>query len=311
MTAPAVRLFVGGHGTRYAGAVLDLHGDRCCSAAHRPFGGPGTLLDGRLDPTRLRVLLDSGAFTDPPARRLTVAAALERQLIWEREMARRLGEATWRVEALVSYDVLIDEVWLGPTRVKRRWSVTAAEQAVAQTIEAARYLASRRDDLAPRTLVLAVQGVDVGQYVACTRAVLDVARPGDWLGLGGWCILGRWQRAWLPTFWATLRAVLPLTAAAGVGHVHVFGVLWLPALGGLLWLADRHGLTISTDSARPLMDVARGDPKRAGARGATWRESVSWWRAQTAGLRARPEYREPPHAAAAWARQLALWDVAS
>jgi hypothetical protein len=249
----------------------------------------------------VRGLLDSGAFSDPPPRRLDPDRALERQLAWEcRATAFWRAGTPWRAEALVSYDRLIDEVWeagpggLGLARHKPRWNVAEAEGAVRETVEAARYLAARRAALAPRALVLACQGVDAAQYRECAAEVLRAAAPGDWLGLGGWCVLGRWRRRWLPAFWETLHACLPLAARAGVRRVHLFGVLWPPALGGLLWLADRRGLAVSTDSSAPLLAATRADPTKAGLRAPTCHGNVAWWRHALGGLRGSPFYREPP-----------------
>jgi hypothetical protein len=297
MRGTGVTLYVGGDP-----AAWPLTGRRCFTAAQRPRT--------RLDATQVVALLDSGAFSDPPAWRLDPARALDRQLAWERQaMAFWRSETPWRVQALVSYDRLIDEVWttgpIGrrrPTRHKRRWTVAAADAAVAETIEAARFLAAQRTRLVPRTLVLACQGVDAAQYRECVAEVLKVATPRDWIGLGGWSILGRYQRQWLPAFWQTLSTCLPMIAAAGVPHVHVFGVLWPPALGGLLWLADRHGLTVSTDSSEPLLAATWADPKKASVRAATYRGKVAWWRLALATLRTSPFYREPP----LLVRQLAL-----
>lgn len=294
---PAVRLFVGGHGS----AFRCLTGDRCFSAAH----DANTI---RMDtPAHVSALLDSGAFTDGPADRRTPAQALARQLDWERRAAWRSGMPTWQARALVSYDRLIDETWLADgTRHKRRWSVAAAERAVEETVDAASYLASQREALAPRRLVLSCQGVDAAQYLAATRAVLAYATPEDWLGLGGWCILGRYK-SWLPTFWAALWRVVPEIAAANVRHMHIFGVLYLPALGGLLWLADRHGLTLSTDSSAPTRSASvttERARKKAGARAPTVEGNVAWWRHQLATLRTSPYYRRPPQVPAV--RQLSL-----
>jgi hypothetical protein len=258
----------------------------------------------RLDPMRVRVLRESGAFSDPPARRLDPERALARQLSWE----ARAGE-TWRApcraRALVTYDRLVDEKWLGARRVKERWTVAEADAAVREAVEAARYLAAQRERLAPRRLVLARQGFDAAQYAECVSEVLAVARPDDWIGLGGWCVLGRWQRRWTPVFWATLRAVIPRIAKAGTRHVHVFGVLWLPALGGLVWLADRHGLSVSADSSAPLLAATRPDGRKAGLRAVGWRENVAWWRRAVADLRTTAHYRRPPGVGAMW-RQLPL-----
>lgn len=296
MTNPAVRLFVGGHGQSIQGERLDLAGDRMFSAAHRPS-------NIMLDPARVVGLLDSGAFSDSPAKRLSPEGALQRQLQWEQHASERWS-GPWHAHGLVSYDVLIDETWTGTRRHKRRWSVREAEWAVEETISAAQYLASQRQRLAPRRLVLSCQGVDASQYSDCATEILRVAQPGDILGLGGWCILGLWQ-SWLPEFWATLRAVLPMAASAGLNHIHIFGVLWEPALAGLAWLADQYGLCVSTDSTAPIRSVTFHDlkrQKRAGARRPYWRDNVQWWISHLANLRTSRWYREPPRA---W-RQLEL-----
>lgn len=294
--AQAVRLFVGGHAATIRGERFDLAGDRMFSAAIRPERHG-------FDPAAVRGVLDSGAFSDPPSRRLTPTQALARQLAWERQ-AGSLWGAPWRAQALVSYDLLIDEVWTGAGRAKQRWSVADAERAVEATVEAAAYLASQRRRLAPRRLVLSCQGVDALQYHDCVRAVLAHATPGDWIGLGGWCILGRWT-SWLPEFWATLRLCLPAIARVGVRRVHLFGVLYLPALGGLLWLADCHGLAVSTDSTAPVLACTRGDPAKAGVRAGGRLANVAWWRCTLADLRRSPWYRAPPAPAAS--RQLDLF----
>lgn len=279
------RLFVGGHGSRMQGEPLSLNGDRCFSAAHAPGLWP-------LDPLRIVSILDSGAFTDPPERRLSPEGALQRQLAWERTASERWGEP-YMADVLVSYDLLIDEVWLGADRHKRRWSVFEADRAVGVTVQAAQYLASVRTQLSPRTLMLSCQGVDAMQYAECAVEVLKMAQPSDWIGLGGWCILGRFT-SWLPTFWSTLYTVLPLIAAAGVGHVHLLGVLYQPAVGGLVWLADRHGLTVSTDSAAPVLACTRRDHKKAGVRVAGWRGNVEHWVRTLADIRESTYYRQPP-----------------
>src|SRR5579859_4481195 len=113
---PAVRLYAGGHGRAFS----DLTGDRCYSAAH----DANTVI--MQHPEHVRALLDSGAFTDRPERRLTPAAALARQLEWEARVGARSGMPDWQAEALVSYDLLIDETWVAGLKHKRRWSVADA-----------------------------------------------------------------------------------------------------------------------------------------------------------------------------------------
>lgn len=298
-TQPGVRLYVGGHGSSFAA----LTGDRCFSAAH----DAGTVRMER--PTETAAIIDSGAFTDGPADRRTPALALARQLDWEQRVAWRSGMPTWRAQALVSYDLLIDETWVAGHKSKRRWSVADAERAVGVTVDAAAYIASQRAALAPRRLILSAQGVDALQYAECMRAILTHATPADWIGLGGWCILGRYT-SWLPTFWATLYETLPLIAARGVQHVHLFGVLYQPALGGLLWLADRHGLAVSVDSSAPARSGActtEQARKKAGARAETMEGNVAWWVHRLATLRQSSYYRQPPHVPAV--RQRTLWEV--
>jgi hypothetical protein len=290
-----VALYVGGHAWTVAGERYDLGGRRCFTAAHPP--PPYT------DTAGLRYLLDSGAFSDPPEQRLTPASALDRQLGWEARASDAWGVAC-PAEALVSYDLLIDEVWTAGQRTKRRWSVTDAERAVQETVTAAAYLSTQRATLAPRRLVLACQGVDAGQYAECVTAVLDHATPADWIGFGGWCILGRWQ-SWLGEFRRMLARCVPRIAAAGLRRIHLFGVLWEPALASLLWLADQFGIAVSTDSTAPVLAATRGNACKAGVRAPGWRQNVAWWQHRLANLRTSRWYGP-------WddVRQLALWEAA-
>lgn len=282
-----VRLFVGGHAGTIQGEREDLAGDRMFSAAHQPQAARNRAA------SKVTALIDSGAFSDPWERRLTPDAALDRQFKFERKCPEIWQSDPWQSEGFVSYDLLIDEVWVAGERTKRRWSVGDAERAVRVTVEAAHYLASQRERIEPRRLILSCQGVDAIQYAECADEVLSAAQPHDWIGLGGWCILGR-QRRWMPTFWQTIRLVLPRVKAAGVGHVHIFGVMYLPALGGLLWLADQIGLTVSTDSTAPILNCTWKDKKKSGARCDYWRDNVAWWQNALANLRSSEHYRRPP-----------------
>lgn len=293
-----VLLYTGADAVSMQGRRFNLTGRRCFSGQYGPHA--------RFTPdeaSEVTGLLDSGAFSDAPERRLTPQGALERQLNWERKAVAKWGRE-WQAEAFVSYDLLIDEKWANGKRRKERWSIHEAERAVRVTVEAASFLASQRDQLRPRSLVLACQGVDHFQYYECAAEVIRHARPGDWLGLGGWCILGRFT-SWLPQFFATLNHVLPLASNAGLSRVHIFGVMYPPALGPYLWLADQLGLTVSTDSSKPAMDTTRKNPKKAGQREATWEKNVAWWDKRLAGLRATEHYRPPANPDLR--RQLLLW----
>lgn len=283
-----VRLYVGADAQNVQGRRFNLTGDRCFSAAY----GPGS----RFTPSEANNvvgLLDSGAFSDPAEKRLDAPSALARQIRWE-SRASDIWGLPFQAHAIVSYDLLIDEIWTGQQREKRRWSIEAAESAVRTTIEAAAFLATQRQQLAPRRLVLACQGVDHEQYADCVSGVLAHATPTDWIGLGGWCILG-WFRSWIPQFWATCYRVLPLIASAGIRHVHIFGVTYRPVLGGLLWLADREGLSVSTDSSGPVLSVTWKDAKKAAAVKPTWEENAAWWIDALSNLRDSDFYRRPPY----------------
>lgn len=201
-------------------------------------------------PAGVRVIRDAGPFCDGPGERLEFPAALDRQLAH----AARWGYAD-QVTHTASYDLLIDEVWTGGNRYKRRWSEAAAWEAVRETIDAAEYLS--RHYAAPR--ILSAQGVTAAQYRECAARVLEwFDTDTDIFGLGGWCILGKMPSLMMPTFQETITQVIPLLARAGVKQVHIWGVLYAPGLGQLLYLCDQHGLKLSTDSAGPSMRPCNG-----------------------------------------------------
>jgi len=272
--SPAIRLYVGGAACTVRGERVDLSGFRCFSAAHPPR----KIGKVEVDPNEVIALLDSGAFTDvKDDARLTPEQALDRHLRWEGDFSEMCG-SSWQAEMLASYDRLIDEKLVDGERKKIRWSVREGESAVIETVEAARYLASRRRDLWPRSLVLACQGVDEVQYAECVSEVLRFVTPDDTIGLGGWCILGRRQRL-LPVFKRTVEAVAPMIARAGLSAVHIFGVLWEPALAYLLAVADEYQLRVSTDSSKPVIAVTWSNPRKAGVRSEelSANANVGWW----------------------------------
>jgi len=299
-----VTLYIGGQPGTVRGDQDDLSGYRMFTAAHRPR-------KIETSPKKILGYLDSGAFSDPADKRLSSDEALCRQLAWERKANDQWG-APWQAQGIVSYDLLIDETWVNGEKHKRRWSIKQADIAIRETIEAAQYLTTQRPHLTPRRLILSCQGVDAIQYRECAQAILNLAQPQDIIGLGGWCILGR-VRSLLPEFWKTLYAVLPLVADKGIKDVHIFGVLYQPALGGLLWLADQYGLNISTDSSAPIRSaVCTSDRtrKKAGCRvNGDWRDNVQWWIETLGNLRQSEFYREPPNLPLS--RQLPLFDLPS
>lgn len=287
MLPEGVRLYCGGDAQNVQRRRCNLTGYRCFSGSYGPMS--------RFTPEEARDvvgILDSGAFSDSPEERLSPDAALERQMRWECNAERWWG-IPWQAEALVSYDLLIDEKWAGGVRKKERWSISDADHAVRTTVEAAAFLAGQRNAVAPRKCLLACQGVDAIQYAECVQGVLSHATSADWIGLGGWCILGRFK-SWIPTFWATVRRVLPLIATAGIRRVHIFGVMYLPVLGPLLWLCDHHEMSLSTDSSGPILSPAWKDQKKAGSIEPTWEGNVVAWRKRLTNLRQSVHYCEPP-----------------
>lgn len=196
------------------------------------------------------VLQDSGAFSDGPGQRLDFTAAYERQIAH----GEKYGYAD-QITHRASYDLLIDEVWTGSNRHKRRWTVQDAEQAVKETIDAARFMAHHKD----RPAVLSVQGVNAAQYLDCARQVVPFLEAGDVLGFGGWCITGKMPNVMMPVFCETIQLVVPWLGRVGIKRIHIWGVLYAHALGQLLWMCDQQGIVLSTDSAGPSWRPAFGE----------------------------------------------------
>jgi hypothetical protein len=200
-------------------------------------------------PRETLVLQDSGAFSDGPGQRLSIEAALDRQV----KHAETYGYAA-QVTHRASYDLLIDEKWEDGRRHKERWSELDAQDAVAETVRAAAYLARHRQGVGA---VLSAQGVSAKQYLACAQQIIPLLEPGDILGLGGWCILGK-IHSLLAVFSETMSLLLPFLGQEGVEWVHLWGVCWPPALEILTWLAAHHGVKVSVDSAHPSLHPVQG-----------------------------------------------------
>lgn len=201
-------------------------------------------------PSNTSIIQDSGAFSDGPADRLTFEGALQRQL----EHAKQFKYID-QVTHIASYDLLIDEKWIDSHRQKQRWTVTEAEDAVIETINAAQYLIKKRPAM---NLILSAQGVSANQYLDCVRQIVPLLDSNDILGLGGWCIIGKMPRRMMPVFRRTIRLIVPYAADENVKWIHIWGVIYAPALGELLWLCNQSGIKLSTDSAGPSWRVAFG-----------------------------------------------------
>lgn len=220
-----------------------------------------------IDPRKTKhILVDSGAFSDgieldeqgniKENKRLLFNDALERQIAHAYEF-----HYAQVVESIVSYDLLIDEVWKDGVRSKDRWSYESAEFAVQETIKAAQYLSAQRqriDNVFGHhvQLVLSAQGVEAEQYKRCTQGIVKVMKPDDIFGLGGWCISGLRRQEMLPAAALILPGVFEVLGQANVKRVHVFGVILPALLGFLLYLCDRYGMQLSTDSSGPCREPA-------------------------------------------------------
>jgi len=171
-------------------------------------------------PAFTQVIQDSGAFSDNTGHRLSFADALRRQ----ETHAERYGYAD-QICARASYDLLIDEMWsedeansLVLTRNIRRWTEAAAEEAVGETVQAARYLAAHRNGL---PCILSAQGTTPRQYLRCVEQIVPFMQDGDIVGLGGFCIVGKFPAQMLPAFRETLRLVVPFLGREGMARVHL------------------------------------------------------------------------------------------
>jgi hypothetical protein len=220
------------------------------NATSRKRGTTPVILPG------VQVIQDSGAFSDGPGERCSFRAALVRQ---ERH-AERYGYAN-QIAARASYDLLIDEMWSESEgcgvliRRKQRWTETAAEEAVRETVQAARFLAAHRNGL---PCILSAQGVTPHQYLRCVQQIVPLMQKNDILGLGGWCVVGKVPAQLLPVFRETMALLLPFLGREGISRVHLWGVIFAQALASLLWLCDQYGITLSTDSIGPSVRPAFG-----------------------------------------------------
>jgi hypothetical protein len=221
----------------------------------------------RVEGTNVKhVLLDSSAFSDKIELNEVGDIVANKRLSFDHALQRQIAHAyeyryAHMVDEIVSYDLLIDEVWKDGARSKDRWSVDSAEFAVQETIKAAEYLSSQRRRIDKAfghhvKLVLSAQGVEAAQYKRCAEAIVKLMKPDDVFGLGGWCITGLRRHDMLPAAALILPGVFEVLGKAGVKRVHVFGVIIPALLGFLLYLCKPYGIHLSTDSSGPCREPA-------------------------------------------------------
>jgi hypothetical protein len=193
-------------------------------------------------PPDTQVLLDSGAFSDTTDTRLSFEQALFRQV----SHAYRFGYVR-QVTHLASYDCLIPD---------KGQPTPASEQAISETVEAARYLTAMRNAIAGIFmhrvgLVLTAQGCNAEQYLACAKQIVPMLTDNDMFGFGGFAATGLFPGKLLPPFKEVVRLVVPYLGSCGINRVHVWGTCYAPALRELLTLCKRYGIALSTDSSGP------------------------------------------------------------
>lgn len=210
---------------------------RDCGAPYLPALVAGTL-----------AVCDSGAFQERDMlNRKTPDEAIDRQKKLRDRLRRDGCGADFDFEAVVTYDLLVDEALVDGKRVKRRASEEAGIIAVRETVAAARAYHARRDEFAG-AIAYSCQGATLRQYMACARVMLDLARPGkDWIALGGFCIIGM-MPSLKPLFVAVCREIAPLMKACGIHRAHVLGVCVCDALIEAAAIFAENGIEFATDS---------------------------------------------------------------
>jgi hypothetical protein len=240
----AIRLYCGCGEEEWNGTPVQVGPFACVSPIYGRSAATKRTTSVNLSLDTTAVIQDSGAFCDGPGQRLTFHDALNRQ-VQHAEKYRYAERVTHRA----SYDVLVGEKWTeGSRRSQSRWSEADAWAACIETIQAAKYLATHREGLYG---IFSVQGITCAHYLKCAQAVLPYLHPGDMLGMGGWCVLGKFPRQFMPTFRETIHALIPFVAHEGVTWIHLWGCMYAPALGELLYLCDRHEIRVSVDSIGP------------------------------------------------------------
>lgn len=195
-------------------------------------------------PPGTKIILDSGAFSDTTDTRLTFEQALFRQVAH----AYRFGYVR-QVTHVASYDWLIPEKQ-GGIQIEP----SLYDQAMAETVRAAAYLASMRQAtqgifMHPVSLILTAQGTNAKQYLACAKQIVPYLSPNDMFGIGGFAATGLFPGKLLQPFKEVVRLVVPYLGSQGVKRVHVWGSCYAPALRELLLACKKYSIAISTDSS--------------------------------------------------------------
>lgn len=199
----------------------------------------------------VRYILDSGAFQDVRSEsRLSFREALDRQLLFENKVGRK-------AEAIVSYDRLVDEQVNETGQFKKRVDHDTGAEFVEETLKASEFLVSRRSELEDRQLILSCQGTSITQYIGCVESMLEIAQPGDIIGLGGFCILSK-NMEYEKEFYEVIMDVFPKIHQRGIDRVHIFGMGTFRALVQADVLARMNDIELSYDTSSPEMNSVYG-----------------------------------------------------
>jgi hypothetical protein len=153
----------------------------------------------------IKILMDSGAFQDTEQnKRVSFDVALSRQLEFEKIISVVS-------ERIVAYDFIDNKN---------------------DTMIANKYLIGKRRELAPRQLVLMVQGANITEYKRCAQEVIEIASPQDCIGFGGVAMAGR-VNSTRNKLWYSIGYSIPLLYQKGINNIHIFGVGTFDVLNGV------------------------------------------------------------------------------
>jgi hypothetical protein len=199
----------------------------------------------------VKYILDSGAFQDVGKdERLSFSDALERQLHFEKKVGVQAN-------AIVSYDHLVDEQLNETGQFKKRVDYETGQVYVDETIEAAKFLVKNRKNLGSRKLILSCQGTNKEQYIDCIESILKIAKPQDYIGFGGFCILSK-SVDYEKEYYEIITEAFPKIHEAGIKHVHIFGMGVFRALVQTDIYARMNDIMCSYDTSSPEINSVFG-----------------------------------------------------
>lgn len=210
-----------------------------------------------LNPLTTEVIEDSGGFQDVGKTRLTPKQALIRQWTHRNRIRDVLQLPYWDFTAVSIYDQMagVDEAIINGRKVKIRGTEESAQYAIEETLRSANFYAKNRH-IFNSSLIFIGQGINPDQYVnACVIPMFDLFNNRDWLGLGGFCIIGRISSL-KSVFYETLVRLIPLAKAKNIKRIHIFGVCVTDVIREVTRLARIHQIHISSDGCTPEINGA-------------------------------------------------------